>query len=117
MIYMFYEILQNLCTLKGTTITAVLKELKISTSKGTAWKKGSIPNGTILSKLADYFGVTTDYLMGKESFEPLIPYQKKELMDDIAQLTPEQKEIIFRLVAHFTETNKQLIKLKSDCSE
>ena len=62
---MFYDILNNLCTLKGTTITAVLKSLGISTSKGTAWKNGSVPNGEILSKLADYFETSTDTLLGR----------------------------------------------------
>lgn len=62
---MFYSILNNLCTSKGTTITAVLKSLGISTSKGTAWKNGSVPNGEILSKLADYFEISTDTLLGR----------------------------------------------------
>lgn len=63
---MFYDILQNLCASKGTTITGVLKDLELSTSKSAAWKNGSIPNGAILAKLAAYFGVTTDYLLGIE---------------------------------------------------
>jgi len=29
------------------------------------WENGRIPHPTILSKLADYFGVTTDYLLGR----------------------------------------------------
>ena len=61
----FWEKLNHLCTEQNTTVTAVLKELKISTSKGTAWRNGSIPNGVILDKLADYFDVSTDYLLGR----------------------------------------------------
>lgn len=61
---MFYDNLNALCKSNGTTVTAVLKELKISTSKGTAWKSGAVPKGGILSKLADYFNVSTDYLLG-----------------------------------------------------
>lgn len=61
----FWEKLNHLCTEQNTTVTAVLKELKISTSKGTAWRNGSVPNGVILDKLADYFDVTTDYLLGR----------------------------------------------------
>ncbi|AYH40748.1 helix-turn-helix domain-containing protein [Christensenella minuta] len=61
----FWEKLNHLCTEQNTTVTAVLKELKISTSKGTAWRNGSVPNGVILDKLADYFGVSTDYLLGR----------------------------------------------------
>lgn len=61
---MFYQILDNLCKKNGTTVTAVLKELNISTSKGTAWKNGSTPNADILLKLAQYFQVSMEYLMG-----------------------------------------------------
>ena len=61
----FWEKLNHLCTEQNTTVTAVLKELKISTSKGTAWRNGSVPIGVILDKLADYFGVSTDYLLGR----------------------------------------------------
>lgn len=62
---MFYNRLSNLCHENGTNVTQLLKELKLSTSKGTAWKNGSIPNGDILAKIADYFNVSTDYLLGK----------------------------------------------------
>lgn len=61
---MFYDNLNALCKSKGLTVTALLKELNISTSKGTAWKSGSVPKGDILSKLAAYFNVSTDYLLG-----------------------------------------------------
>lgn len=64
---MFYDVLISLCNSKNTTVTATLKELNISTSKGTAWKNGSIPNGDIIAKIADYFNVTTDYLLEKET--------------------------------------------------
>lgn len=62
---MFYERLVEICKKNSITITALLKELNISTSKGTAWKSGSIPNGGILQKIADYFNVSTDFLLGR----------------------------------------------------
>ena len=61
---MFFERLQFLCDSQNTDISNVLRNLNLSTSKGTAWKKGSIPSGTILLKLAAYFHVSTDYLLG-----------------------------------------------------
>lgn len=64
---MFYDVLSTLCSSRNTTITAMLKELNISTSKGTAWKNGSTPNGELISTIADYFNVTTDYLLEKET--------------------------------------------------
>ena len=60
---MFYEKLNQLCKDNNTSITALLKYLNLSTSKGTAWKNGSVPNGDTLVKLADYFDCSIDYLM------------------------------------------------------
>ena len=41
------------------------------------WKAGATPNGTTLAKMADYFGVTTDYLLGAEQTEKT-PTQRGE---------------------------------------
>lgn len=62
---MFYERLTALCARNKTSVSGVLTALGLSKSKGTAWKEGSIPNGEILTRLADYFGVSIDYLMGR----------------------------------------------------
>lgn len=61
---MFFERLEKLCSERETDISNVLNALGLSTSKGTAWRNGSIPKGDVLRKLANYFGVTTDYLLG-----------------------------------------------------
>lgn len=61
---MFLERLLLLCAKNGTDISNVLKSLGLSTSKGTAWRKGSVPNGEILLMLAEYFNTSTDYLLG-----------------------------------------------------
>jgi len=61
---MFFDRLQSLCNRDNTDVSSVLKALGLSTSKGTAWKGGAIPKGDILLKLAHYFHVSTDYLLG-----------------------------------------------------
>lgn len=60
---MFYENLKKLCDERGTTPTAVAKAIGISTSMTANWKKGGMPRGDTLQKLADYFGVSTDHLL------------------------------------------------------
>lgn len=76
---MFYDILNNLCQSKGTTITALLKHLGLSTSKGTAWKNGSVPNGDILVQIVSYFNVSVDYLLGKDTSKTKDPATDEEL--------------------------------------
>lgn len=62
---MFWERLIKICNERGTSPTAVVKALKISGGSVTKWKNGSIPNDTTLLKLADYFGVSVEYLKGE----------------------------------------------------
>lgn len=49
---MFYEKLNEICKVQGTTPTALIKSLGYSSSKVTAWKNGSIPKYEILMKLS-----------------------------------------------------------------
>ena len=50
----FYERLRFICKEKGTTVTNMLSNLGIATGSTGNWKRGSIPNGDILMKIADY---------------------------------------------------------------
>lgn len=60
----FYQRMKFLCAQKDIEISNVLKAVGLSTSKGTAWKDGAIPKGDVLLVLANYFNVSTDYLLG-----------------------------------------------------
>lgn len=70
---MFFERLQDMCLAQNTDVTNLLKKLGLSTSKGTAWKNGTIPNGKILGQLSDFFNVSTDYLLGKTDIRKPTP--------------------------------------------
>jgi repressor LexA len=67
---MFWEIFSKLCLQRGKSPNAVAKELKISSGSVTNWKNGTIPNNSALLKLANYFNVSVDYLLGKEDAIP-----------------------------------------------
>lgn len=62
---MFWERLVELCNEKNTKPNPVAATLKISSGAVTRWKNGTVPNGNTLQLLADYFGVSVDYLLGK----------------------------------------------------
>ena len=68
---MFWEIFLRLCADNNTKPTTVALELKISRGSVTNWKKGVIPQDVTLKKIADYFGVTVDYLIGREKEQPI----------------------------------------------
>jgi len=60
---MFYERLNYICKSRNTTITTLLKKLKINTGLTGYWKKGKIPNGETLIKIANELNVSIDYLL------------------------------------------------------
>lgn len=61
---MFFDIFSMLCDKKGVSRYAAAKAIGKNRSAVAKWKTGSIPNGSTLALLAEYFGVTTDYLLG-----------------------------------------------------
>lgn len=65
-----YEIFSNLLQKHGVTAYKVSKETGVSQSTLSDWKRGiSTPKQDKLQKIADYFGVTIDYLMtGQEAY-------------------------------------------------
>lgn len=66
-----YEIFEKLLEKKGVTAYRVSKETGVGRSTFTDWKLGrSEPKGKKLEKIAEYFGVSVDYLMtGKETID------------------------------------------------
>lgn len=64
---MFWQNLVDLCIKKGTTPTAVMQEVGLAHGNVTRWKNGSTPRDIALKKLADYFEVTPEYLLGVDT--------------------------------------------------
>lgn len=64
---MFFDRFRVLCEKKGISIYRACTDIGLNRSSVAKWKNGSTPNGTTLQKLADYFGVSVDYLLEKET--------------------------------------------------
>lgn len=65
---MFFDIFCELCQQKGKSPNKAAEEIGLSNSITTKWKKtGATPGGDTLQRIATYFGVSTDYLLGKEN--------------------------------------------------
>lgn len=92
---MFYERLQGLCKERGQKLTTVVVEI-LGMSRGnlSRWKKGGIPKGDTLSTLAEYFGVSTDYLLGTDTLKE----KSVTLLDDPElSLSADEKWFILKL--------------------
>lgn len=62
---MFYDIYSDLCKQIGKSPSAVAQELGINKSNVTNWKNnGYTPRGNVLNRIAEYFNVSVDYLLG-----------------------------------------------------
>ena len=61
---MFYDILQGLCRARGLTVTAALKIMGVSSGNVSHWKRGRLPKGKTLRRIAQFFDVPIDYLIG-----------------------------------------------------
>lgn len=64
--FAFKENFIRLCNERHLAPTAVCKAVGLSNAVFTAWDENSVPRQTTLIRIADYFGVTVDYLLGKE---------------------------------------------------
>lgn len=104
---MFYEIFTKLCNKIGLSPTETLKRMNLSTSKLTAWKNGSIPNGTTLLLISEFFDVSIDYLLtGLEKSSPTDDFSQNELeMLEVFQKFNEREQL--KLIGKLEELYRQ----------
>ncbi len=62
---MFFNRFKALCDEKNISVYRACTEIGLNRSAVAKWKSGGKPNGSTAAKLAEYFGVTTDYLLGQ----------------------------------------------------
>lgn len=91
---MFYERLKKLCDERGLALTnVVVNELHMSRGNLSRWKNGNVPKGDTLSTLAEYFGVSTDYLLGTAEL-------KKDCLatldNQVLSLTAEEVRLVLK---------------------
>jgi transcriptional regulator with XRE-family HTH domain len=66
-----YDIFERLMQERGLTHYGVWKHTGVSQSSLSDWRRGrGTPGALSLSKLADFFGVTVDFMMGRENPAP-----------------------------------------------
>ena len=104
-VFMFFDIFYDLCQQKRVSCKKAAEEIGLSNSITTKWKKtGATPGGDTLQRIANYFGVTTDYLLGKEK-TPTVSGERDPIDDvDLAfygefkELSEDDKETVRDMV-------------------
>lgn len=88
---LFFTRFAELCRENNLSPNAVAKKLRISSGSITAWKKGTVPRFETIQKLADYFHVSTDYLMGNVN-EPFFYLDNERILRDINSYVGETEK-------------------------
>jgi transcriptional regulator with XRE-family HTH domain len=91
----FWNIFLGLCKDIDKAPNTVAKEIGISSGAITFWKKDERrPTPRMLKKIADYFGVTVNYLLGYEDKKEKTPglSEGEELLLDLFRQVPEDKQ-------------------------
>lgn len=82
---MFWEKFSQLCQQNGVKPNNIAKEIGVTSGTITAWKNGTIPNGLALTKVAERFNTTIDYLISDEEIY-IKPSSKKEFFTTLNAL-------------------------------
>ena len=102
----FYKRLRDLCEERNMTVNELVKILDLSSGSPTAWKNGTLPRNATLIKIANYFGITTDYLSGTENKKAPAENGERDILDDVdvafygdfRELTEDEKETVRDMV-------------------
>lgn len=95
---MLNENIKALRMRNGLSQVELAKRLNVSKQCVSNWENDNIlPSITMLTRLADFFGVTTDLLLGREVVDAI----------DVDGLTDEQTTHIRMLVQDLAEANRK----------
>ena len=100
----FFEQYKKICEARGISLNGAAKEIGLPSSSVTHWKDGAIPRMKTMQKIADYVGVTTDYLMGYTDIKEKSPAEagdiRKQAEEMIARMEQDQ---LLEFIAMATE--------------
>lgn len=95
-----FDRVKSLANGQGVSISRLEEDLGFGKNSLYSWKTKT-PNGDRLAKVADYFHVSTDYLLGRDDPEqqPVDVADKKSLLTyQGIPLSDEDRELIIRLM-------------------
>ena len=98
---MFYENFDALCTKSGKSKSEVTEAIGLTAKSCTGWKNGAVPRNGTLKKIADYFGITVEELMGTKK-EPAgeggLTEDMKEILEYAQKMGPDERKAFLTLL-------------------
>ncbi|MFJ3386647.1 helix-turn-helix domain-containing protein [Lysinibacillus sp. NPDC086135] len=110
-----FDILKKLCDEQGISVNTLEERIELSKNTLYSWKKNT-PKGSNLVKVADYFNVSTDYLLGRTDKKYLDltnnseSYLDNKLQQIISGLKDEEKEFLLVTLENTLHLAKSLAK-------
>lgn len=116
---MFYDLFYELCVRKGVTPSKACLEMGLSRALAAKWKNTkATPSADTMSKISDYFGVSTDYLLGKEEQKEKSPSARGErgldfdtftyaMYEEGKELTEENKAKLLEMAKFFRQQQEK----------
>ena len=107
-----YDIFVRLLAERGVTTADVCKATGIRQSTLSNWKKRkNILSPALLGKIADYFDVSLDYMMGKESMESF-QYDCRTLPNESEQLSMAISKVFGEAVADKLQKSVKMMEFE-----
>lgn len=106
-----YNIIEDLCRNRAINITEMCRKAKVSRASLTDLKMGRKQNlsAETLSKIAVFFGVTVDYLLGSTSADNenaiILDSFTYAMHDASKELTQKDKEILLSMAQQLRKAN------------
>jgi transcriptional regulator with XRE-family HTH domain len=112
----FYDRFKELCDKRGISCNRAAIDIGLSNATPSQWKnKGMTPKADTLEKIAAFFNVSTDYLLGKEEQKTPTPKSERddsEIMFALSrggeqEITEEMFEEVKRFAAYVAELERK----------
>ena len=87
---MLTQKIKQLCLARGTNFAKVERECGLANATIRRWETGT-PNVNSLAKVADHFGVSVDYLLGRETYS--LSEAAQEYAKQFEELPEEKKQL------------------------
>lgn len=92
---MFWDNYKKLCDDNSIAPTAAGVAVGVTNAAVSKWKKGTVPNGATLHKIADYFGVSVAQLLGED--ETAVREEAEQNREKILRLTESAEESLMQM--------------------
>lgn len=107
------DIVKMLCKERKVPVSRLEKDLGFSNGYIGQLRKGTFPHDRLF-KIADYFSVSVDYLLGKEDQKEKDPVisdevseQRKRLMEQLSSLSPDQLDQALSYIEFLASNSKK----------